>query len=86
MAEKDATAEAREEHLAILFLIGADPQRFVRVMSELENAHTQGKMEYPTMLVQVYQTLLHQKEGNKQVFSRIGSRDCFHHCWWRGRR
>lgn len=69
--EDVARAEAREEFLAILFLLGVDPHRFSGVISEVENARIQGRSLYPPTLVEAYKMLLHRKKGSKQVGNQL---------------
>lgn len=67
MLEVTAQAMSREEYLAILFLLGADPRGYGKAMNEVKNAHLQGQDTYLMMVVLAYQMILHQEDGNKHV-------------------
>jgi hypothetical protein len=48
--------------LAVLFLLGADKNRYGKMMDELEDAQSQGRDNYPVTMVEAYQMILHHKD------------------------
>jgi hypothetical protein len=60
-----ATAEVKDAYLGILFLLGADRSRYGKMLDELEDAHLQGRDNYPGSVLEAYSMILHRKDLGK---------------------
>ena len=77
-ADIDSTrAAARQQHLAVAFLVGADPNRFGSLITDLNNQHVQQLDTFPKTLETAYQLLLAWKpyRSNNPSNSRTGGND-----------
>ena len=59
---KEVKEDARDEYLAIMFILGADRRRFGKYIEDLENDYLQGKDHYPKTLVAAYNVLMGWKQ------------------------
>jgi hypothetical protein len=60
-----AMAEVKDNYLSVLFLLGADRDRYGKMLDELEDAQSQGRNNYPGSLVEAYNMILHRKDLGK---------------------
>ena len=54
---KTINAAAIEIYLSCAFVIASDPNRYERLVEELENDYTKGNNKYPTNMVKAYQLI-----------------------------
>jgi hypothetical protein len=55
-----ATAKVKDAYLGILFLLGADRSRYGKMLDE--DAHSQGRDNYPGSVLEAYGMILHRKD------------------------
>ena len=60
-------AEAKEQYLATAFLMGADRNRFGKLIEDLENAHLLGDDTYPKTINEAYNLLSHWKQDPRNT-------------------
>ncbi len=63
----------RERYLACAFLLGADRNRYGKLVEDIENAHTQGTNRYPTNLNDAYNLLVHWKQNPQNLLRVLGA-------------
>jgi hypothetical protein len=69
-----ATAEVKDAYLGILFLLGADRLRYGKMLDELEDAHSQGRDNYPGSVLEAYSMILHRKDLGKSSATVVAPR------------
>ena len=60
-AERDARAKAKNEYIAVSFLLKSDPKRYAQLVRDLQNDYTRGISGYPTTLTEAYDILVNYK-------------------------
>ena len=63
----EAKSKAREEYLAVLLLTKSDPKRYGSLITDVENAYTQGQNGYPTMVSGAYDMLVNYRNPNQAL-------------------
>ena len=64
---QDAKTKTREEYLAVLLLTKSDPERYGSLVTDVENAYTQGQNGYPTTVSGAYDMLVNYKNPNQAL-------------------
>jgi hypothetical protein len=70
---KDAMKKAREEFMACAFLLGADRNRYGKLVEDLENSYIQKHDIYPKTLNDAYNLLLHWKHDARNQIRATGT-------------
>ena len=60
-AEREARAKARNEYIAVTFLLKSDGKRYGQLLRDLQNDYTRGLAGYPTTLSEAYDILINYK-------------------------
>ena len=60
-AEREARAKARNEYIAVSFLLKSDPKRYAQLVRDLQNDYTRGISGYPGTLTEAYDILVNYK-------------------------
>ena len=76
-AVETAVSIAEERALAVMFLMKADGFRYGKFMTELENAKSRGRDEYPKTVVDAYSQLMDWKNVSYRPMetSRVSQRE-----------
>ena len=69
----NAKQTAKQEYLAVAFLLAADRNRYGILIQDLENEFTQGVDKYPKTLTDAYYLLLNWKHDPKYLMNMLGS-------------
>jgi Zinc knuckle len=59
--------EAREQFIAVMFMLGADRGRYGKLIVDLENQYLQGQDNYPRNLNAAYNLLLNYKQWERRI-------------------
>ena len=62
-AERDARTKARDEYIAVTFLLKSDTKRYGQLLRDLQNDYTRGLGGYPTTLSEAYDILINYKRA-----------------------
>jgi hypothetical protein len=68
-----ARKEAKEQYLAVAFLLSSDRNRYGKLIEDLENDYTQGGCKYPVTMTESYNLLMHWKQDPKNVMRMVGA-------------
>ena len=66
-----AERQAKEQYLAVAFLLGANRDRYGKLIEDIENAMVQGNDTYPKTVNDAYNLLLHWKHNPRNVMRAL---------------
>ena len=70
--KKEVEKEAQGRYLAVAFVLGADRQRYGRLIENLENDYLQGQNNYPSTITAAYNLLTNWKQDPRNLVRTIG--------------